>query len=671
MRKTDKEIINMKGLTMKRQSRKNRRRVLASILTGMFLAQQSMGLSVLATSTITGVTNGGSGTFNINPTKTTNGIGFRQYDQFNLGKGDVANLNFTDINTFVNMVDNKVIINGIVNSIKDGKIGGNTIFIAPNGMLVGETGVINVGSLGVYTPTSTSYASLKNAQTENALNYAMNPGGGKEITINGKVITSGNIILKGGQINVGAQGGMVAGVNADKMQQFSEGDTGHNAANALFNQLVNTDNLTEASQFASTNGYIEITSQQFDDPAGVNIAGKVVNYNTETAQVQTYYDNLGLVTRDQENIKIISDGNNGINVSGTVANNKGIVKIQNNSGNLTISGKVKNNGTTQIFNTPADVNETRTNGDETSTYTSNHNTKLTISGEVDTKGDLTINNTGSLGTLISGTINHDGELNILNGIEGNTQSAIERNAEMSALEITGQINNTGNQTNIINYADGGLLVSDGTQSTPNINTNGLYMLNTGADGMTLDGYSVNSGNAVIKNENGELNVEGKFVNDGNATFTNDEDSYDFNVNGTITNKTGTLAMLNENGSLNVLGTVNNTGTTTSVTNHGVNGLNVSGTVASNGDLTMTNTGAKGLNIASSGRVNGNSHITTNNNGASGTNIKGLINAKKNVNINNQNSNVTIGDNTTNENYVTAGNNITITVDEGSILNYGV
>ena len=77
----------MKGLTMKRQSRQNQRRVIASILTGMFLAQQSMGLSVLAASTITGFTSGGSGTFNINPEgKIGNDIGYRQYEQFILGK---------------------------------------------------------------------------------------------------------------------------------------------------------------------------------------------------------------------------------------------------------------------------------------------------------------------------------------------------------------------------------------------------------------------------------------------------------------------------------------------------------------------------------------------------------------------------------------------------------
>ena len=95
-----------------RQSGKNQKRTIAVLLTGLFMVQQTMGLSVFAASTISGVTNGGSGSFNIDPTAKNNGTGFRHYQDFNLGQGDVANLNFADINTFVNMVDNQVVING-------------------------------------------------------------------------------------------------------------------------------------------------------------------------------------------------------------------------------------------------------------------------------------------------------------------------------------------------------------------------------------------------------------------------------------------------------------------------------------------------------------------------------------------------------------------------------
>ena len=108
-----------------------------------------------------------------------------------------------------------------------------------------------------------------------------------------------------------------------------------------------------------------------------------------------------------------------------------------------------------------------------------------------------------------------------------------------------------------------------------------------------------------------------------------------------------------------------------MTNAGANGLNVNGSVFSNGDLTMTNTGAKGVNIASAGRVNGNNNITINNNSKGGVNVKGLVNAKNNVKVQSNNGNVVIGDETENDNYITAGKNIDITVNNGSLLNYGV
>ena len=68
------------------------------------MIQQTMTLSVFA-SNITGITNGGHGTFNIDPTKHNGDVGFRHYNDFNLDAGDIANLNFADINTFVNLVD--------------------------------------------------------------------------------------------------------------------------------------------------------------------------------------------------------------------------------------------------------------------------------------------------------------------------------------------------------------------------------------------------------------------------------------------------------------------------------------------------------------------------------------------------------------------------------------
>ena len=759
-----------------RQSGKNQKRTIAVLLTGLFMVQQTMGLSVFAASTISGVTNGGSGSFNIDPTTKNNGTGFRHYQDFNLGQGDVANLNFADINTFVNMVDNQVVINGIVNSVRgNGFYNGKAVFISPNGMVVGASGVLNVGSLGVYAPNSIDYTNLKNSPsaatlaeaTENASN------GGAPITINGKVITAGNVDLVGGQIDIAKNAGIVGGVNLNQMTI----QTSERQATALFNNLVNTDNLANGNNFTSdATGQIRITSNK-----GVNVAGNIINYATGGEYQDANSTNYSGILINSHNGST-PDGDaitTGINVSGNIVNTKGLVEFNNNGGDLDISGNIKNNGTTHIYNQPL-----AQYGDATKNENIAKNSGINITGKIDTKGNLRIENRGGKGLNISGTVNHEGDSFVQNGyssendimgygknnekldntgalniggtfnttgnaeflnteygqdglnVTGNvttggkatytnkgaaglnvkqggaiksSQGLEMTNYGVGGLNITGSANNTGKAT-VTNHSGrltvGGTFTNNGDATFVNngtelnvsgtvSNENGLLdMTNNGADGfnvtetgkisgngglnmtnsetgtagMNINGTVTNIGNANVLNKAGALNVGGSFTNTGDAVFTND--GTNLVVNGTVTNNKGTLKMTNNNGAFNVNGTVRNNGTTTNLTNAGADGLNVTGTVYSNGDLTMTNTGAKGINLASTGRVNGDNNIYINNNSKGGVNVKGLVNGQKDVNITSENGNVVIGDNTENDNYITAGDNININVNNGSILNEG-
>lgn len=759
-----------------RQSGKNQKRTIAVLLTGLFMVQQTMGLSVFAASTISGVTNGGSGSFNIDPTTKNNGTGFRHYQDFNLGQGDVANLNFADINTFVNMIDNQVVINGIVNSVRgNGFYNGKAVFISPNGMVVGASGVLNVGSLGVYAPNSIDYTNLKNSPsaatlaeaTENASN------GGAPITINGKVITAGNVDLVGGQIDIAKNAGIVGGVNLNQMTI----QTSEQQATALFNNLVNTDNLANGNNFTSdATGQIRITSNK-----GVNVAGNIINYATGGEYQDANSTNYSGILINSHNGST-PDGDaitSGINVSGNIVNTKGLVEFNNNGGDLDISGNIKNNGTTHIYNQPLAQYSDATKNENIA-----KNSGINITGKIDTKGNLRIENRGGKGLNISGTVNHEGDSFVQNGyssendimgygknnekldntgalniggtfnttgnaeflnteygqdglnVTGNvttggkatytnkgaaglnvkqggaiksSQGLEMTNYGVGGLNITGSANNTGKAT-VTNHSGrltvGGTFTNNGDATFVNNGTElnvsgtvsnenglldmtnngangfnvtetgkisgngGLNMTNseTGTAGMNINGTVTNIGNANVLNKAGALNVGGSFTNTGDAVFTND--GTNLVVNGTVTNNKGTLKMTNNNGAFNVNGTVRNNGTTTNLTNAGTDGLNVTGTVYSNGDLTMTNTGAKGINLASTGRVNGDNNIYINNNSKGGVNVKGLVNGQKDVNITSENGNVVIGDNTENDNYITAGDNININVNNGSILNEG-
>lgn len=139
-----------------------KKQLFATALVFSFLMQQSLFSEVLA-SDISGVV-GNNGVFNINPSDIKGDMGFRKYENFTLSKGDVANLIFKygkeNVSQFVNLVDNTININGLVNTVRDGKFfNGNAIFVSPNGMIVGESGVLNVGSLSVYTPNQSTYNS--------------------------------------------------------------------------------------------------------------------------------------------------------------------------------------------------------------------------------------------------------------------------------------------------------------------------------------------------------------------------------------------------------------------------------------------------------------------------------------------------------------------------------
>ena len=124
----------------------------------------------------------------------------------------MANLKYDQgYSKFVNLVDNQVNINGIVNTVKNNAFyNGHAIFVSPNGIIVGASGVLNVGSLTIATPSSGKYNDLRSAYTDNSLgdyehgaekyNELINDSRGT-ITINGKIIAKENVELYGKEIN--------------------------------------------------------------------------------------------------------------------------------------------------------------------------------------------------------------------------------------------------------------------------------------------------------------------------------------------------------------------------------------------------------------------------------------------------------------------------------------
>ena len=258
---------------------------------------------------ISGVT-GENGVYNINPELVSGSEGFREYDHFDLASGDVANLNYDNIDTFVNLVNGKIQINGLVNTVRDGNFyNGKAVFISPKGMYIGPDGVLNVGSLGVYAPSNSSFDRIKEEYDEEKLGWHAaipsrysrmekilktdNSYGGN-ITDYGKIFASGDVDLRGYNVFVsdglaGDNGaGIVYGINEAGMETL----TTNERANQLFNDIIDGNNYSGISdnngnylgfKYIDKNKGASLTidvAQNSQNPTGLNmtINAPISNY---------------------------------------------------------------------------------------------------------------------------------------------------------------------------------------------------------------------------------------------------------------------------------------------------------------------------------------------------------------------------------------------------------
>ncbi len=305
------------------------KKLVAFVLTSLFFMQQTMILPAIATD-ITGVRPGENGQYNIHPDFVHGDTGFRHYDNFNLSKGDVANLIFAlqngqiDVNKFVNLVDSRIIINGILNGVlSNGDIGGHAIFVSPQGMVIGASGVLNVGALTTIAPTQNVYDTMKNKYTPNFQNHQtpadpvlniVNDTYVKDdystaqrtdneqvafdlntlkisdqegnIDVNGKIIARGDVELVGKHIKVqkdpnnpnADKAGILAGVNNNAVTNSNTAVNAKlettEAAGKLFNALVNND-VQNGAGFENQNGKIVIKAQSIKQITNEDVPSNV------------------------------------------------------------------------------------------------------------------------------------------------------------------------------------------------------------------------------------------------------------------------------------------------------------------------------------------------------------------------------------------------------------
>ena len=644
-----------------------------------------------AATDITGVT-GNNGVFNITPDKLNGEVGYRKYDNFNLSAGDIANLiykygNSRDINTFINLVQNGVKIDGILNTMRDGNFyNGQAVFITPGGMAVGASGVLNVGSLSVITPTNDAYNSLKGEYASNnfaninnissLLNKSSNVG---NISIDGKILAREGVQLRGGQINVGANGAIVNGITST--QAFTDRATAATQAEALFNNLVNTNGIKTASAFTKNGSNIQIKSS-----TGVDIAGKVINGAADASGITSAQGNSGVF--------ITNSGSNGTKISGLVQSTHEL-NVFNKAGDMTINGTLKNEG--------ANLN------------VSNKGGNVAIGGTLSSDRDIAVTNNSSTGSLaFSGTakgananfVNEGaGGMNVTGAVSGTKARFINRGGKLVIANTADKV--AADRVDVVNYGDGGASIGginaenglyvvnhkgdlsvDGHVTTGDdaiisirnaetagklaVGSNGhvdgkgkVALRNQGANGLTIDGKVTNDnalGNAEtsIINENGALLVNGKINNNGNMAIKNTGSGMTISKNAVVTNE-GQLKVKNYGaGGMTIVGDINNTGNVTFYNDAGKMKLATTedGTKAGNitnedGRLIIwSRNNSTGISAASSSKIinngNGNSlaikHTGTTAAGSKGLDLQGTIRNDGETAINNYSGDMYISGN---------------------------
>lgn len=118
------------------------------------------------------------------------GSALNKFTDFGIGQKDVANLQLDKVDRQINLVQNRIEIDGVVNAIKDNKIGGDVYFFSDAGIAVGANGVFNVGRLTLGTNAAYGEAlyngGMEKHLAQSAASQAKAVAGGSDITLQGK-----------------------------------------------------------------------------------------------------------------------------------------------------------------------------------------------------------------------------------------------------------------------------------------------------------------------------------------------------------------------------------------------------------------------------------------------------------------------------------------------------
>jgi hypothetical protein len=183
------------------------------------------------------------------------GTGFNSFSDFRQAAGSQVDLYVPDnAGNLVNIVRNgPVVVDGILNAYKDGKIGGNVFFSSSQGFIVGANGTINVGSLTVNTPTQEfldtvigSDGTVDNVAASQLMGGVIPISPDGVISIAGQINADGGITLQGHRVSLYGGGVQLDGVEMSHREKFQ--------------YSVNVGGMPEGAALVSRGGSIAIVA---------------------------------------------------------------------------------------------------------------------------------------------------------------------------------------------------------------------------------------------------------------------------------------------------------------------------------------------------------------------------------------------------------------------------
>ena len=181
------------------------------------------------------IANGGT-QYDITNQQVNGNNALNKFTDFALTQHDVANLHMGEANHQINLVQNRINIDGVVNAIKDNKIGGDVYFFSNAGIAVGANGVFNVGRLTLGTNAAYGEALYNGKMNEHlalsAASQAKAVSGSSDIALKGKVYAEGDVVLGAGSV-------LLDGASVRTHMDNAGTYTDKTSADAYRNQLVN------------------------------------------------------------------------------------------------------------------------------------------------------------------------------------------------------------------------------------------------------------------------------------------------------------------------------------------------------------------------------------------------------------------------------------------------